>query len=54
MYATATQAVAQSLDMTALHTVSLVLFWDTFAVWTLVALGLIHWSVSTFAQRAVR
>ncbi|MDQ2853227.1 MAG: tellurite resistance/C4-dicarboxylate transporter family protein [Actinomycetota bacterium] len=47
MYATATQAVARSLGMPALHTVSLVIFWDAFAVWSLVALGLIHWSLST-------
>lgn len=50
MYATTTQAVADALRRPGLHTVSLVLFWDSFAVWVLVTLGLIHWLATTLIQ----
>lgn len=46
MYATTTQAVAAALGLPALHTVSLVLFWDAFVVWVVVSLGLAHWAVT--------
>ncbi|TWP33828.1 tellurite resistance/C4-dicarboxylate transporter family protein [Leekyejoonella antrihumi] len=50
MYATATQATATALDLPALHTVSLVLFWNAFAVWVLVAVGLVRWSFTTLTD----
>jgi len=48
MYATTTQAVASALSISTLHTVALVFFWDSFAVWILVALGLIQWLSGAF------
>lgn len=50
MYATTTQAAATTLGWPALRTVSLVFFWDSFAVWTLVVLGLMHWSLSAMTS----
>ena len=50
MYATTTRAVANALNLAALNTVSLVFFWDAFAVWILVTLGLIHWVATKLLQ----
>lgn len=42
MYAAATAATGARMHLPALATVSLVFFWIAFAVWTIVAVGMVH------------
>jgi tellurite resistance protein TehA-like permease len=51
MYSSATSATGSELAIPALHTVSLVVFWIAFAVWTMVALGSLRTSVRRWARR---
>jgi tellurite resistance protein TehA-like permease len=50
MYSAASAATATQLHMRSLGTVSLVFFWIAFAVWTLVATGLLHSVVGRGAE----
>lgn len=53
MYSSATSATGAELAIPALHTVSLVVFWVAFAVWTLVALGSLRASVRHWARQDI-
>lgn len=46
MYAAASSATARTLGMPALATISLVFFWIAFAIWMILAIGLVHTSVA--------
>ncbi|MDN5919294.1 MAG: tellurite resistance/C4-dicarboxylate transporter family protein [Pseudonocardia sp.] len=50
MYSAASAATGSELRMPALATISLVLFWVAFTVWTLVGTGLLHTGVSRALQ----
>lgn len=52
MYASATAATGAQMHLRQLATVSLVFFWVAFAVWTMVAVGMVHAALLRRSSRA--
>jgi tellurite resistance protein TehA-like permease len=50
MYSAASSATAHTLRLPALATISLVFFWIAFAIWTILALGLVHTSLARLTR----